>query len=109
MKWVLNLIDIAIADRMGQFNPMQPPAIDELKQMKQLVKKMHKEEGRFTMKDLAVNGNVLMQELKLSPGPRVGELLDIAFERVLTDVKKRNSSEKILTHLQSLPMEVALT
>jgi len=59
----LNLIDLAIADRLGQFNPMQPPAIDELKEMKKTVKQLIKDEGRFTMKQLAVNGNEIMNHL----------------------------------------------
>ncbi len=101
-KRVLNLIDLAIADRLGQFNPMQPPAIEELKEMKKIVKQMHKDEGRFTMKQLAVDWNILMKELSIPPGPKLGELLHVAFERVLTDTQTRNTQEKILVHLKSL-------
>ncbi len=101
-KRVLNLIDLAIADRLGQFNPMQSPAIDELKELKKMVKRLHKEEGRFTMKQLAVDGNILMKEMNIQAGPRLGELLKIAFERTISDIKTRNVKEKILSHLQSL-------
>ena len=101
-KRVLNLIDLAIADRLWQFNPMQPPAIEELKDMKKTVKQLIKDEGRFTMKQLAVDGTILMQQLSLSPGPKLWELLKIAFERVLNDIKQRNHVDKIIIHLRSL-------
>lgn len=97
---VLNLIDIAIADRLGMYNPVQPPAIDGLKDMKKLVRKLHKEEGRFTKSDLAINGDLLMKEFKIKPGPQVGDMINTAFERVLEDVKGRNHKKKILKHLK---------
>jgi len=50
---------------------MQPPAIEELKDMKKTVKQLIKDEGRFTMKQLAVDGTILMQQLSLSPGPKL--------------------------------------
>lgn len=102
-EMLLNLLDIAVADRRGQFNPLQPPATAELYLMKEEVKRLYEEEGRFTTKDLAVDGNIVMQELNLSPWPQVGDMLQKAFQRVITDPGERNSSPIILSYLKSLP------
>ena len=99
-KRVLNLIDITIADRLGMYNPVQPPAIDGLKEMKKLVRKLHKEEGRFTKSELAIDGDILMKEFNLKPGPQVGKMINSAFEWVLEDVKKKNHKKKILSYLK---------
>lgn len=98
-----NLMDIAIADRHGQYNPLQPAATAQLEHMKQQVQTMYAEEWRFMLKDLAVNGDTLMKELWLTPWPIIGELLEKAFNRVLSDVKERNIPSTILTYIKSLP------
>lgn len=64
----LNLIDLAIADRIGQMNPIQPMAIDELEEMKITIQQLYETEGQFTMKQMLINGNILMRELSLQPG-----------------------------------------
>lgn len=99
IKKVLNLIDISIADRLGMYNPVQPPVIDWLKHMKALAKKLYQEEGRFTMQELAINGDALMLEFELAPGPEVGMLIKKAFDWVLEDVQGRNNKKKILAYL----------
>jgi hypothetical protein len=52
---VNNLLDICIADRLGQFNPLQSPEIEGILWMKQQVKKIKEEQGQFSKKDLAIN------------------------------------------------------
>lgn len=94
-----NLIDMAIADRQWQYNPVQPPAVDQLMKLKEILFSLYTKEGRFTMKQLAVNGNDLMKTLGIAPGPDVGTLLEAAFERVLEDVTSRNTKEHIFTYL----------
>jgi hypothetical protein len=64
----MNLIDLAIADRIGQMNPIQPTALDELLEMKKTIQKLFEAEGQFTMQQLAINGNILMETFSLSPG-----------------------------------------
>ena len=51
---VCNLMDITIADRLGQFNPMQAPVIDEVETLKERIIQLHQEEGRFTSKQLVI-------------------------------------------------------
>lgn len=38
------LIDIAISDRLGQYNPLQAPAIEELQDMQQIIIELEQEE-----------------------------------------------------------------
>jgi hypothetical protein len=52
---VKNLCLLTIGDRLGQYNPIQPPAIDEVYRLMSIVDDIMSEEGRFTMKQLAIN------------------------------------------------------
>jgi hypothetical protein len=54
-----------MADRLGQYNPIQPPQLDEVTKLMNLVDEIMEDEGRFTMKQLAVNGDSIMKELQL--------------------------------------------
>lgn len=63
----LHLLDIAIADRLGQYNPLQTAAITELYELKRRAQELYETEGRFTMKELAINGNDLIQDCGLTP------------------------------------------
>ena len=97
-----NLFDINIADRLGQFNPLQNSSdVKDSYELKTILKKLNKEEGQFKPSDLCVNGKLLMKELELTPGPLVGELLHQAFEWVLNDISARNTEKEILLYLRS--------
>lgn len=97
----MNLLTIAIADRLGQFNPLQKAAISELETLKEIVADLYATEGQFTMKQLAVNGTDLMQEFSVTPGPLVGEILQKAFERVMGDVPTRNTKEAVYGYVRT--------
>ncbi len=96
----LNLMDITIADRTGQFNPMQAPWFEDIHTLKNLLQKLYDEEGQFTMKDLAVNGSILMESLKIPAWPVLGDLLSKAFDWVIGDVQARNEKEKVLEYVR---------
>src|SRR5437667_5008413 len=49
----------------------------------------------FSLRDLAVNGNDVMQELRIASGPEVGRILAELFERVLDD-PALNTRERLL-------------
>lgn len=102
-EMLLNLMDIAVADRRGQFNPIQPPATAQLFAMKDEITHLYEEEGRFTMKDLAIDGHTVMQELSLEPWPHIGSVLEKVFQRTLSDPKERNITSVLITYLKSLP------
>jgi len=93
---VRNIIDITMADRMGQFNPLQNSSdLEDLITLRKMVERLQKEEGQFTAKDLAVNGADVMKHFKLKAGPLVGELLEKALNRVMDDLKTRNTQTMI--------------
>lgn len=97
---VNNLLDVAIADRLWQYNPMQNSSdISDVKHLKELLKELKNDEGQFTIKNLAVNGKIIMDKLKISAGPEVGKLLKYALERVMNDIKERNNKKSILKYL----------
>lgn len=62
-----NLCLLTIADRLGQYNPIQSPEIASVYGMIDLVDTLMAEEGRFTTKELAVDGTTLMKEFALTP------------------------------------------
>ena len=64
---VKNLCLLTVADRLGQYNPIQAPAVDDVYGLIDLIDIIMEEEGRFSMKELAINGDLLMKELKLTP------------------------------------------
>src|SRR5205085_9028878 len=55
----------------------------------------------FSLRDLAVNGNDVMQELRIASGPEVGRILAELFERVLDD-PALNTREQLLALAREL-------
>lgn len=97
---VNNLLDINIADRMGMYNPLQNASdLTDSRYLKKLLVKLENEEGQFTAKDLAIKGKDIMEHFKLKPGKIVGELLQVALDRVLGDIKNRNTQKLIFANL----------
>lgn len=68
--------------------------------MQAQVHALYEAEGRFTQSNLAIDGTKIMDTFSLAPGREVGELLALAFDRVLTDIPGRNTPEQILTYLK---------
>lgn len=100
---VRSVLDMTIADRRGQMNPLQNSAdISDVEWLIVMLDRLNTEEGQFTMKELKFNGKDLMKELKMAPGPQMGELLDKAFEWVRDDIKGRNTKAKILAYVKKL-------
>lgn len=97
----LNLLTISIADRLWQYNPLQKAAISELELLKTMVTELYDTEWQFTMKQLAINGNDIMQTFGITPWPQLWEILQKAFDRVMTDVPVRNTKEEIYGYLKT--------
>ena len=84
-------------------NPLQNSAdISDVEGLRVMLDRLNTEEGQFTMKELKINGKDLIKDLKMTPGPQMGELLDKAFERVRDDIKGRNTKGKILAYVKKL-------
>ncbi|MCK9467153.1 MAG: HD domain-containing protein [Candidatus Absconditabacterales bacterium] len=100
---VNNLFDITMADRLGQYNPMQNNSdITDIEDLRKILKKLKKEEGQFLAKDLKVDGKIIMDFFKIQPGPQVGELLKYALDWVISDIKNRNNKDEILKYLKGV-------
>ncbi len=100
---VNNLLDITIADRLGQYNPMQNSAdITDVNTLREMLKDLEKQEWQFTQKDLQVNGKKIMDHFQLLPWPKIWELLNSAMNWVLVDIKNRNNEKDIFSYLKWL-------
>lgn len=97
-----NLFDVVLWDRMWHYNPIQPPEVEVINDLKLITERLFLEEWQFTMKDLAVDGDIIMKQFKLKASPKIWALLKSAFDRTMQDIKKRNTKQKILTFLKSL-------
>ncbi|MBO8126212.1 MAG: HD domain-containing protein [Firmicutes bacterium] len=79
---VLQLLEVRKADIIG-LGPKGKERLGPWNRLKVRIQEMLNAENVFSLKDLAVDGNLLMKELGLSPGPVVGRLLGDLFEAVL--------------------------
>ena len=61
-----------------------------------------KEEGAFSIKELAVTGNDVMAIMKISSGKRVGEVLNHLLERVLDEGRDLNNRDTLLAMIHEL-------
>lgn len=96
----LNVLDICIADRMGQYNPLQSSNdVGDVYEAVGQLNILHESEGQFTMKDLAVKGDDLIKKFKLKPGPDIGKYLKLAFERVIHDISNKNNKKSIFEYI----------
>ena len=100
---VNNLLDITIADRLWQYNPMQNSAdITDVEELRIMLKDLEKQEWQFTQKDLQIDWKKIMEHFKIPAWPQIWELLSLAMNRVLADIKERNTEKEILTYLKSI-------
>ena len=95
-----DLIDVRIADRLGSGVPKAVPY--KLRHFKFMVEKVSHD--AVSVKQLKINGNDLMKELKLSPGPKIGTILDILLSEVIEDASL-NEKEKLLARAGELDRE----
>jgi len=80
------LLQVRQADRIGSGAPKAEPY--KLRHLKYLIDKVSQDP--ISAKMLKINGNDLMNILKINPGPKIGQILDILLGYVLDDPKKNN-------------------
>ncbi len=97
---VKDLIDLRIADRLGSGTPKAKPY--KLRHLEYLIEKVSKD--AVSVKMLKIDGNDLMQDLKLAPGPKIGAILDVLLAEVIEDTEK-NSKESLLIRAKQLDGE----
>jgi len=96
LEHVEDMLTLRVADRLGGGATETSWRLEEFK--KRLVE-VQKEP--FAVKDLKIDGNDVMKELELKPGPKVGEILNTLFEEVV-EKKIENKRESLLGRLKKL-------
>jgi poly(A) polymerase/tRNA nucleotidyltransferase (CCA-adding enzyme) len=81
------------ADNIG--SGARSPRMYALEALWERVQEEIRAASAFTLRDVQVNGNDVMRELGIGPGPTVGRVLDELFERVTED-PSLNTREKLL-------------
>lgn len=84
---VADMMDLRIGDRLG--GGTQTAESWRLKKFKERVAGELAPKP-FSINDLAIDGNDIMKELDLKPGPKIGEILQKLFKEVDEDMEKNN-------------------
>lgn len=79
---VFDLLDLRRADVVGQGMGGKTDDVDELEDR---IKAELEKKPPFSVRDLAVTGHDVMEQLELPPGPKVGKVLNYLLEQVLDD------------------------
>ena len=97
MENMPDLIKLRICDRLGSGCPKAVPY--KLRHLQYVIEKVSKDP--ISVKMLNINGNDIMDTLKISPGPRIGLLLNALLSEVLED-PKRNKKEYLIKRVKEL-------
>jgi len=91
------LLQVRMADRIGSGVPKAEPY--KLRHLRYMIEKVSRDP--ISVKMLKVNGNDVMEILKIKPGPKVGQILHILLEEVIEDPKK-NEKEFLKKEIERL-------
>jgi len=80
------LLQVRMADRIGSGVPKAEPY--KLRHLKYVIEKVSQDP--ISVKMLKISGNDIMEILKIKPGPKVGQILDVLLGYTLEDPKKNN-------------------
>ncbi len=95
---VKDMMDLRIGDRLG--GGTQTAESWRLKLFKKRIEDQLKPLP-FSINDLAIDGNDIIKELKIKPGPKIGEILQKLFGEVDEDLSK-NKKEYLLERIKEL-------
>ena len=87
------LFELRRADRIG--NGLKKGESNAIKRFKERIEKIIEQENAITVKDLAINGNDIMETFNLKPGPIIGKILNNLLE-VILDEPEKNKKEILL-------------
>ncbi len=79
-----DLIDLRVADRLGSGTPKAMPY--KLRHLQYMMDKVQNDP--VSVKNLKVNGNDLIKDLKIKPGPQIGAILEVLLGEVIVDPEK---------------------
>ena len=92
-----DLIHLRMADRLGSGTPKALPY--KLKHLQYMMEKV--QHDPISVKMLKINGHDLQTELGLTPGPKIGAILDVLLAKVLDD-PERNIRDYLLKEASAL-------
>jgi tRNA nucleotidyltransferase (CCA-adding enzyme) len=95
---VKDMMDLRVGDRLG--GGTQTAESWRLKLFKQRVEEQLAP-APFSINDLAINGNDIMKELNMKPGPEIGKILQKLFDEIDEDLNK-NTKEYLLQRIKEL-------
>ncbi|MCK5098919.1 MAG: CCA tRNA nucleotidyltransferase, partial [Desulfobacteraceae bacterium] len=94
-----DFLRIRIADKKANL-AKQPYTFFEIKlRLSKLLKEISPDKNQtFTINDLEISGNDIIKILDIHPGPKIGQILDYLFERVLDEPRLNNKAalEKLI-------------
>jgi putative nucleotidyltransferase with HDIG domain len=96
LKNIDDILDLREGDRLGSGSRKTSWRLEELKQ--RMVEQLNQP---FAVTDLAIDGNDLMQELGLKPGPKIGQVLEELMQAVL-DNPELNQKDKLLSKARQI-------
>lgn len=97
---VKDMIDVRIGDRLGSGIPENRAESWRLKKFKERLEEQLAP-APFSINDLAIDGNDIMKELGIRPGPVIGKLLQTLFEEVDEDLSL-NTREHLIARLHEM-------
>jgi len=89
-----DLFTLRMADRKGNGARRGLPA--PIERLKKRIDRVIEQENAFSVRDLNINGTMLMEEFGLTPGPIIGIILNHLLEAVL-DNPELNEKERLLS------------
>lgn len=92
-----DLMDVRIGDRLGSGTPKAKPY--KLRHLEYIIEKVSKDP--VSVKMLALKGNDLMRELGITPGPKVGAILDVLLAEVIEN-PAQNTKESLIARAREL-------
>jgi poly(A) polymerase/tRNA nucleotidyltransferase (CCA-adding enzyme) len=92
-----DLIDLRIADRLGSGVPKAKPY--KLRHLEYMLEKVSNDP--VSVKMLKINGDSLIRELGLAPGPKIGAILDVLLAEAIDD-PSINEPDKLLVRSREL-------
>ncbi|MDD4902788.1 MAG: HD domain-containing protein [Patescibacteria group bacterium] len=92
-----DLIDLRIADRLGSGTPKAEPY--KLRHLQYMFERVQNDP--VSVKMLKINGNDLMNDLKITPSPKIGEILDVLLGEVIEN-PENNTKEYLVKRAKEL-------
>ncbi|MGL4389129.1 MAG: CCA tRNA nucleotidyltransferase, partial [Brevinema sp.] len=97
MIFLAKLFKLREADRLGSGTKKQSPSI--LREFKSRIDKILEFDAALKVKDLDINGDILITRFNLSPSPIIGEILNYLLELVL-DNPEINTKDQLLKEVE---------